>query len=78
MADNIEPCPFCAGEALLGGIVGGNYIIKCRLCAVVMTHDRRDKVIQYWNTRMVKFTRKSLPGDVELLDDTKKMLRNLK
>lgn len=55
MTHNILPCPFCGGEigedVFIGHIPPAHYQIKCSWCNITMKHDRRDKVISFWNTR---------------------------
>lgn len=48
------PCPFCdKADNIQTGFIYPNYIIKCYACSVVMSHDRKDKVIEYWNKRVL-------------------------
>jgi len=52
--NGILPCPHCGGKEGKDVILGydyPNYRIACVPCAVVMHHDRKDKVIGMWNGR---------------------------
>ena len=50
------PCPFCGTEPIWFGeiIKNSQYSLKCPECQIIMTDDRRDKVVGRWNTRVEK------------------------
>lgn len=53
--NNLKPCPFCGAteenELILHPVPPAHYQIKCSFCGIHMKHDRKDKVISFWNTR---------------------------
>lgn len=47
------PCPFCGSNAELSGRFPlGQYYIQCSGCRVSLWHDRPDKAIANWNSRI--------------------------
>ena len=56
MKDNkpLLPCPFCGTEPIWFGeiIKNSQYSLKCIECQIIMTDDRRDKVVGRWNRRV--------------------------
>lgn len=66
--NGVLPCPFCGGtegDNVILGYEYPNYRIACVPCAVVMRHDRKDKVIGMWNNQSRLFTRKQVLGLME-------------
>ena len=55
--ERIKDCPFCGAEygeltgVHFGSFPDSKFKIGCINCSVTMTHDRRDKVIAFWNQR---------------------------
>ncbi len=49
--NEVLPCPFCGNIELCFSAVNSQYSIRCIPCGVQMSHDRKDKVISYWNQR---------------------------
>jgi len=48
----LKNCPFCDSDSdLQTGYIHPNYVISCYRCGVKMSHDRKDKVIGFWNNR---------------------------
>ena len=55
--NGILPCPFCnspEGENVILGYEYQRFRITCVPCSVTMAHDRKDKVIGFWNNRIYK------------------------
>lgn len=53
--NGLLPCPFCGseeGENVMLGYEYPKYRITCIPCSIIMKHDRKDKVKEYWNKRV--------------------------
>ena len=74
MKQEIKPCPFCGGEAVLIMVQTCGYV-RCIKCLATSTFDRKQEVIDAWNKRtiyagtvggeIVKYTLKELENEDE-------------
>ena len=54
-SDEILPCPFCGGEAILMGGGGYDATVKCLECRTLSgTFDEKEDAISAWNRRVVR------------------------
>lgn len=64
MAEELKPCPFCGGEAIINEIpphthyiatfmpdCKGECFVECSKCSCMIGEDTRDKAINAWNRR---------------------------
>ena len=55
MSEELKPCPFCGGEALLAGPRPHEgftvIVIECEECPALVYANSTMEVIEYWNTR---------------------------
>lgn len=51
MSEELKPCPFCGGEAILEW-EGDSYVISCKECNAEITFEQtRKSAIKAWNRR---------------------------
>lgn len=53
----LKPCPFCGGEADMGKVIDGLYIVNCTKCfASSATSKSKELVVRHWNRRVTDGT----------------------
>ena len=53
MNDELKPCPFCGGEAVISGCDGGDWIVICNVCdASIGDKGTEREAIEEWNLRI--------------------------
>lgn len=55
-SESILPCPFCGGRPIWThlAVADDHFHLKCAECNFEMKQDRQDKVIGYWNRRVLE------------------------
>lgn len=49
----LKPCPFCGGEADMGEVIDGLYIVNCTKCfASSASSKSKELVVRHWNRRV--------------------------
>lgn len=53
MSEELKPCPFCGGKAILLDTVDGEYYVKCKKCGIsTPAWVRAETSMNRWNRRV--------------------------
>ena len=53
MSEELKPCPFCGGNAILAEINGtDDYYVVCEVCCACTDFYPKEKAIKAWNSRV--------------------------